>query len=168
MPLVKVMRKGITAHVRKVPTSTCATMIPMTLDRLGREVAAENEEPVVVESLQDAFEKFKPAMKFTGYAGDEETEFRAEYQFRNIKDFEPENLQKRQEIRGEDGELHYLRNDLADLKNNIDLLYRLKDRWKLPTVRRAWNNPDQRKEIIAALGRLRSELEKLAQDGGKS
>jgi len=61
-----------------------------------------------------------------------------------------------------------LRNDLADLKSSIDLVYRLKDRWKLPTVRRSWNNPEQRKEIIEALGRLRSELEKVAGKGGKS
>jgi type VI secretion system protein ImpB len=168
MPLIKVIRKGITAHVRKVPTSTCATVIPMTLERVGREVTSENEEPVTVESLQDAFEKFKPAVNFTGFAGEDEAEFRAEYHFRNIKDFDPENLQKRQEIRGEDGEVQYLRNDLADLKNNIDLLYRLKDRWKVPTVRRAWSSPEQRKEIIAALGRLRDELEKVAHDRGNS
>ena len=58
-----------------------------------------------------------------------------------------------------------LRNDLADLKNNIDLLYRVKDRWKLPTVRRAWANPEHRNEIIAALARLRGELEKLSEGG---
>jgi type VI secretion system protein ImpB len=163
MPLVKVIRKGITPHVRKVPTSTCATVLPMTLERVGGEMASETEDPVPVESLPDAFEKFKPKLKFTGYAGDEETEFRAEYQFRGIKDFDPENLQKHQEIAGEDGETRRSRNDLADLKSNIDLLYRIKDRWKLPTVRRAWANPEQRKEIIAALGRLREELEKLSE-----
>src|SRR5215813_13513268 len=119
MPLIKVIRKGVTPHVRKVPTSTCATVLPMTLEMAGREVASENEEPVTVESLQDAFNKFQPAVNFTGFAGDDEAEFRAEYRFRNIKDFDPENLQKRQEIRREDGEIHYLRNDIADLKNNI-------------------------------------------------
>ena len=67
---------------------------------------------------------------------------------------------------GENGEVEYLRNDLADLKTNIDLLYRLKDRWKLPAVRRAWANPEQRTEIIAALGKLRGELERVA-SGGK-
>jgi type VI secretion system protein ImpB len=165
MPLVKVIRKGITPHVRKVPTATCATVLPMTLDRVGADLAAENEEPVHVESLPDAFEKFKPKLKFIGFAGEEETEFRAEFQFRGIKDFDPENLQKHQETRGEDGQVHRSRNDLADLKNNIDLLYRVKDRWKLPTVRRAWANPQQRNEIIAALGRLRGELEKLSEGG---
>ena len=165
MPLIKVIRKGITPHVRKVPTATCATVMPMTLDRVGADLASETEEPVTVESVQDAFEKFKPKLNFTGFAGEEETEFRAEFQFRSLKDLSPENLQKHQEIQGEGGEVQRPRNDIADLKNNIDLLYRIKDRWKLPAVRRAWANPQQREEIIAALGRLRGELEKLSEGG---
>lgn len=166
MPLIRVIRKGVTPHIRKVPTSTCALMLPMTPERIGAEAASENEEPVKVEDLNDAFRKFRPELKFTGYAGDDEAEFRAEFRFRSIRDFDPENLQKKQEIRKENGEVEYLRNDIADLKTNIDLLYRLKDRWRLPTVRRAWANEPQRKEIIAALGRLRSELEQVA-NGGK-
>lgn len=168
MPLIKVIRKGVTPAVRKVPTSTCAVVMPMSLDRVGKEVASDNEEPTRVDNVADAFEKFDPALHFTGRAGEEETEFRAEFRFRSVKDFDPENLQKRQETQGEDGEVEFLRNDIADLKNNIDLLYRLKDRWKLPAVRRSWNRPDQRKEIIAALGRLRTELEKVAAKGGKA
>lgn len=168
MPVVKVIRKGISASVRKVPTSTAAAVLPMTLARVGKEAATENEDPIKVESLQDSFEKFKPKLSFKGNAGPEETEFHVEVDFRSIKDFDPENLQKRQETRNADGEVEYLRNDLADLKSNIDLIYRLKDRWKLPTVRRAWGNADQRKEIIEALGRLRSELEKVAGKGAKS
>jgi predicted component of type VI protein secretion system len=168
MPLVKVIRKGVTPSVRKVPTSTCAAIMPMSLNRVGQEVASENEEPTKIESAQDAFDKFKPTLGFKGYAGPEETEFKAEFQFRSIKDFDPENLQKRQEIKDADGNVSYLRNDIADLKNNIDLLYRLKDRWKLPTVRRAWNNPNQRQEIIGALGKLRATLENIAQKGGKA
>lgn len=167
MPLIKVIRKGITPAVRKVPTSTCAAVIPMTMDRIGKEAASENEEPTKVESAQDAFEKFQPRLNFKGRAGEEETEFKAEFRFRSVKDFDPDNLQKRQEIKNAAGEVEYLRNDIADLKNNIDLLYRLKDRWKLPTVRRAWNNESQRKEIIGALARLRNELEKVAGQGGK-
>jgi hypothetical protein len=166
MPLVKVIRKGITPAVRKVPTSTCAAVLPMTLDRVGKEVASENEEPTKVENVGDAFEKFQPKLNFKGRAGEEETEFRAQFRFRSVKDFDPENLQKRQEIRNPDGTTEYLRNDIADLKNNIDLLYRLKDRWKLPAVRRAWNNEAQRQNIIEALGRLRGELEKVAGTGG--
>jgi type VI secretion system protein ImpB len=168
MPLVKVIRKGVTPAVRKVPTSTCAVVMPMTLDRVGKEVKSDNEQPTRTDNVADAFEKFQPKLQFKGRAGEEETEFQAEFRFRNVKDFDPENLQKRQEVRNEDGETEYLRNDIADLKNNIDLLYRLKDRWKLPAVRRAWSRPEQRQEIITALGNLRAELEKVASKGGKA
>jgi type VI secretion system protein ImpB len=166
VPLVKVIRKGITPAVRKVPTSTCAVMMPVTLERVGKEAASENEDLTKVEDLNDAFAKFQPKLKFKGYAGPEETEFKADFRFRSIKDFDPENLQKRQEIKNAAGETEYLRNDIADLKANIDLLYRLKDRWKLPTVRRAWGNEGQRKEIVSALGRLKGELQKFAAKGG--
>jgi predicted component of type VI protein secretion system len=141
--------------------------MPMTLDRVGKEVTSDNEEPTEVESVQDAFAKLRPELKFKGRAGEEETEFQAEFRFRSVKDFDPTNLQMRQEVRNEDGSVTYLRNDIADLKNNIDLLYRIKDRWKLPAVRRAWNDPSQRQEIIDALARLRDELQKVAGSGGK-
>jgi hypothetical protein len=162
MPLIKVIRKGITPSVRKVPTSTCAAILPMRLDNVGVEAGSEEEEFTRIESVSDAFTTFSPSLSFTGYAGPEETEFKADLRFRSVRDFEPENLQKRQEIRGEDGSITYLRNDLADLKGSIDVLYRLKDRWKLPAVRRAWNSESQRKEIIEALGRLKDELGKVA------
>lgn len=167
MPLVKVIRKGVTPSVRKVPTSTAAVMLPMTLNKIGKEAASENEDLSRVEDVNDAFAKFKPELSFKGSAGPEETEFKAEFKFKSIKDFDPENLQKRQEIRDEDGNVTYARNDIADLKTNIDLLYRLKDRWKLPTVRRAWNSETQRAEIIQALGRLKEDLTKLSGKGGK-
>ena len=165
MPLVKVIRKGVTPSVRKVPTSTAALMLPMTIERVGAEAGSEREDLSKVEDLNDSFRKFEPKLSFRGNAGPEDAEFRADIRFRSIKDFEPENLQKKQEIKNSNGEPEYLRNDIADLKTNIDLLYRLKDRWKLPTVRRAWANEEQRKEIISALGKLRSELERVAQGG---
>lgn len=167
MPLVKVIRKGVTPSVRKVPTSTAAVMLPMTMNKIGKEAASENEDLTRVEDVNDAFAKFKPELNFKGNAGPEETEFKAEFKFKSIKDFDPENLQKRQETRDEDGNITYARNDIADLKTNIDLLYRLKDRWKLPTVRRAWNSETQRAEIIEALGRLKEDLTKLSGKGGK-
>ena len=163
MPLVKVVRKGVTPAVRKVPTSTAAAMMPMTLNRVKGEAASETEALTKVEDLSDAFRKFEPRLNFRGYAGDEEAEFRADFRFRSIKDFEPDNLQKRQEVRTEDGQVAYLRNDVADLRTNIDLLYRLKDRWKLPAVRRAWSNPTQRQEIVNALEKLRAGLERVAE-----
>ena len=103
MPLVKVIRKGVTPSVRKVPTSTAAVMLPMTLNKVGKEAASENEELSRVEDVNDAFAKFKPELNFKGSAGPEETEFKAEFKFKSIKDFDPENLQKRQEMRDEDG-----------------------------------------------------------------
>ena len=137
----------------------------MSIDRVGMEAGSEREDLTKVEDLNDSFRKFEPRLNFRGNAGPEEAEFRADIRFRSIKDFDPENLQKKQEIKNANGESEYLRNDIADLKTNIDLLYRLKDRWKLPTVRRAWANEEQRKEIITALGKLRSELERVAQGG---
>jgi type VI secretion system protein ImpB len=163
MPIIEVKRQGVRPAVRKVPTSTCAVAMPMTLERVGRETHSENEEPEMVESLQHAFEKFNPQMKFKGTAGAGEAEFQADLRFRSIKDFDPSNIMTRQEVRAEDGSVAYLRNDLADLKNNIDLMYRLKDRWKLPAVRRAWSNPEQRRQIIAALAQLRDELDKVVE-----
>lgn len=166
MPLIKVIRKGVTPSIRKVPTSTCAAVMPMTLEKVGKEAASENEALTKIEDVNDAFAKFQPAMYFKANSGPEEIEFVAEFHFKSIKDFDPENLQKKQEVRGQDGTVTYLRNDIADLKMNIDLLYRLKDRWGLPAVRRAWANADQRNEIIQALGRLRGELEKVAAKTG--
>ena len=90
---IKVVRKGVTPAAPKVPTSTCLTAMPMTLDRVNKEVGSEKEDPTAVESLNDAFKKFKPELKFKGRAGEEETEFVAEFVFQSMKDFDPENTQ---------------------------------------------------------------------------
>jgi predicted component of type VI protein secretion system len=156
MPEIKVIKKGITSAVRAVPTDTTLTILPMTLDRVGRELADEDEVALRVDSPQDAFEKFKPSIHFETRAGEEETEFVADLEFHSIKDFSPENIQKR--VPGK-------RNDLADMGATIGLLYRLKDRWTLPAVKRAWADPNQRRQILDALARLRTELEKVAQAG---
>jgi type VI secretion system protein ImpB len=154
MPRIEVIRKGITPAVRPVPTDTTLAILPTTLDRVGKEVEDEDEQPVKIDSVNDAFEKFKPSIRFETWAGEEATEFVAELEFRSLKDFAPENIQKR--VPGK-------RNDIADLQNTINLLYRLKDRWSLPPVRRAWNEPQLRKQIVTALASLRTELEKVAQ-----
>ena len=160
MPKIEVMRKGVTPAARPVPTDTTAVVLPMTLDRVGKEVADEDEQPLRVDSPGDAFEKFKPSIHFETHVGEESTEFVVDREFRSLKDFEPANIQKR--VAGK-------RNDLADLKNGIDLLYRLKDRWSLPAVKRSWNDPVQRQQIIGALTNLRDQIERLAQPvkGGK-
>lgn len=154
MPRIEVIRKGITPAVRPVPTDTTLAILPTTLNRVGKEVEDEDEQPVKIDSVNDAFEKFKPSLRFETWAGEEATEFVAELEFHSLKDFAPENIQKR--VPGK-------RNDIADLQNTINLLYRLKDRWSLPPVRRAWNEPQLRKQIVAALASLRTELEKVAQ-----
>jgi type VI secretion system protein ImpB len=154
MPRIEVIRKGITPAVRPVPTDTTLAILPTTLDRVGTEVEDEDEQPVRIDSVNDAFEKFKPSIRFETWAGEEATEFVAELEFHSLKDFAPENIQKR--VPGK-------RNDIADLQNTINLLYRLKDRWSLPPVRRAWNEPHLRKQIVAVLTRLQTELEKVAQ-----
>jgi type VI secretion system protein ImpB len=154
MPRIEVIRKGITPAVRPVPTDTTLAILPMTLYRVGQEVEDEDEQPVRIDSVSEAFEKFKPSIRFEAWAGEEATEFVAELEFHSLKDFAPENIHKR--VPGK-------RNDIADLQNTINLLYRLKDRWSLPPVRRAWNEPQLREQIVAALGRLRTEIEKVAQ-----
>jgi len=159
MPKIEVIRKGVTPAARPVPTDTTATVLPVTLNRVGKEVEDEEEAPVSVDSVNDAFAKFKPSIHFETNAGEDATEFVIDVDFNSLKDFDPENIQKR--VGGK-------RNDLADLKNSIDLLYRLKDRWSLPGVKKAWSDPNQRQQIIAAVNQLREQLEKLAQaKGGK-
>src|SRR5262245_53747153 len=159
MPKIEVIRKGVTPAARPVPTDTTAAVLPMTLDRVGKEVEDEDEVPLSVDSVNDAFAKFKPSVHLETNAGEDGTEFVVDIDFTNIKGFDPENIQKR--VAGK-------RNDLADLKNSIDLLYRLKDRWSLPTVKKAWSDPNQRQQILAAVNELRQQLEKLAQSkGGK-
>src|SRR5215475_4611296 len=159
MPKIEVIRKGVTPAARAVPTDTTATVLPMTLNRVGKEVEDEEEAPVSVDSVNDAFAKFQPSIHFETNAGEDGTEFVVDYLFKTLKDFDPENIQKR--VAGK-------RNDLADLKNSIDLLYRLKERWSLPGVKKAWSDPEQRQQIITAVNSLREQLEKLAQSkGGK-
>ena len=157
MPKIEVVRKGITPAVRPVPTDTTLAVLPLTLDRVGKEVADEDETPVTLDGVNDAFQKLQPGFRFEGYAGEEGTEFVAELEFRTMKDFTPENIQKKAQGK---------RNDIADLKNTIDLMYRIKDRWSLPAVKRAWKDPAQRAQILAALAKLRQELEKVAKVPG--
>ena len=108
MPKIEVIRKGITPAVRPVPTDTTLAILPTTLDRVGREVEDEDEQPVRIDSVNDAFEKFKPSIRFETSVGEGATEFVAELEFHSLKDFAPENIQKR--VPGQ-------RNDIADLQN---------------------------------------------------
>ncbi len=152
MPVVKVTRAGVRAAPRQVPTETTATILPMTVDRVGQE-APEDEGPTKVSSLAEAFEQFKPSLNFKANVGDEGTEFVADLDFKGLKDFDPKKIGSR-----EPGK----RNDVADLQSQIDLLHRMRERFTVLAVKRAWENADQRKEIIDALGEFQDALRRLS------
>jgi predicted component of type VI protein secretion system len=124
----------------------------MTFDRVGQE-CQEDEGPTKVSTLADAFAAFKPHLDFRTNVGDEGTEFVAELDFKNLKDFDPKQIRSR-----EPGK----RNDLADLQGQIDLLHRMRERFSLLAVKRAWDNEAQRKEIIEAIAELQQQLRNIA------
>jgi type VI secretion system protein ImpB len=156
MPVVKVTRAGVRAAPREVPTETTTTIMPMSMDRIGEE-CAEDEAPTKVSSLAEAFSKFAPKLDFKTNVGEDGTEFVAELEFKSLKDFDPKQIRSR-----EPGK----RNDIADLQSQIDLLHRMRERFTLLTVKKAWENEAQRKEIIGALGDLQVQLKRIA--GGEA
>jgi type VI secretion system protein ImpB len=158
MPVVRVTRTGIRAAPRQVPTDTTATILPMTFDRVGEE-APEDESPTKISSLSEAFSAFAPKLDFRTTVGEEGTEFVAELEFRNLKDFDPKQIRAR-----EPGK----RNDIADLQSQIDLLHRMRESFGLLAVKRAWENEGQRQEIIDALGEFQEQLQQLAGDSSAS
>ncbi len=157
MPQIIAIKPGLGGGTHRVPTDSVATVLPMTANRIGREVEDEDELPVRVQSAQEAFELFKPSIHIVTRAGKDETEFVVDFDFRNMDDFHPSSVLTR--IPGK-------QNDLADLKGAIDLLYRLKDRWTLPPVKKAWSDPGLRKQILEALGQLRLCMARLADAKG--
>lgn len=156
MPVVKVTRAGVKQAPRQVPTETTAAILPMTVDRVGQE-CEEDEGPTKVSSLAEAFEKFKPALNFKTTVGEEGTEFVADLEFKSLKDFDPKKIHSR-----EPGK----RNDLADLQSQIDLLHRMRERFSVLSVRRAWESEDQRKEIIEAVAEFQAALKRIS--GGEA
>lgn len=152
MPVVKVSRAGVRSAPREVPTDTTATVLPMTVDRVGQE-CPEDDQPTKVSSLAEAFEKFKPKLDFKTTVGAEGTEFVAELEFKSLKDFDPKKIRSR-----EPGK----RNDLADLQSRIDLLHRMRERFAVLSVKKAWENTDQRKEIIDAVQEFEQQLRNIA------
>jgi predicted component of type VI protein secretion system len=124
----------------------------MTVERVGEE-CGEDEGPTKVSSLAEAFEAFQPALNFKTNVGDEGTEFVADLEFKSLKDFDPKKIHSRDPGK---------RNDLADLQSQIDLLHRMRERFSVLSVRRAWDSPDQRKEIIDAVAEFQAALKKLS------
>lgn len=171
MPIIQVKRASVTPHVRKTPTSTCAAILAMTPERINKELPSEGEKPTKVESLQEAFAEFAPKIIFQGsvsaekVAGDKKAEFEAHLEFHSLKDFDPENILKHQGVKDKDGVIQYRRNDLADLGNTIEMLYRLRKTFDENSVRRAWSNPEQRKEIVDLIGKLQQEVSRLSNKG---
>lgn len=155
MPVVRITRAGVASAPREVPTDTTVAVLPMTVDRVGQETA-DDEQPVKVSSLAEAFEKFQPRLDFRTQVGEEGTEFAAELEFRNLKDFDPKHIRTR-----EPGK----RNDLADLQSRIDLLHRMRERFALLPVKRAWENAEQREEIIQAVREFEEQLRRIAGAG---
>lgn len=153
MPVTNIKRTGVRSAPREIPTETTLTILPMTMDRIGQE-APEDEGPTKVSSLAEAFEKFAPKLDFRTTVGEEGTEFVADLEFRSLKDFDPKQIRSR-----EPGK----RNDIADLQAEIDLLQRMRERFTLLSVKRAWENPEQRKEMIAAVGDLQDSLRQIAE-----
>ncbi len=153
MPVTNIKRTGVRSAPREIPTETTLTILPMTMDRIGQE-APEDEGPTKVSSLAEAFEKFAPKLNFRTTVGEEGTEFVADLEFRSLKDFDPKQIRSR-----EPGK----RNDIADLQAEIDLLQRMRERFTLLSVKRAWENPEQRKEMIAAVGDLQDSLRQIAE-----
>ncbi|MBK5189255.1 MAG: type VI secretion system contractile sheath small subunit, partial [Gemmatimonadaceae bacterium] len=96
---------------------------------------------------------FKPKLDFKTTLGEEGTEFVAELEFKSLKDFDPKKIRSR-----EPGK----RNDLADLQSRIDLLHRMRERFAVLSVKKAWENTDQRKEIIDAVAEFEQQLRNIA------
>jgi hypothetical protein len=151
MPEITVKRQGITPFARDVPTSTAVIVQPMNLDSVGNEVASEEEVPERIDDLNAAFKIFKPEIHFKSEGP---TEIVADLEFNKMADFDPKNILKPVPNR---------RNDLAKLQMTIELLYRLKERWGKPGVRRAWNDkatgtPDMDRYTAYMKGQLKELL----------
>ncbi|MBK8056889.1 MAG: hypothetical protein IPK33_03105 [Gemmatimonadetes bacterium] len=157
MPVVKVTRTGVTAAPRDVPTDTTATVLPMTIDRVGQE-APEDELPAKVTSIAEAFKTFKPAVDFRTQVGEDGTEFVAQLEFNSLKDFDPKQIRTRTPGK---------RNDIADLHNRIELLQRMRESFSLLPVRRAWDKTGDRAEIMRALKDFTDAVQRIA-DGKES
>lgn len=158
MPKVVIGRTGVRTAPRDVPTDTTTSIMPMTFDRVGKE-CPEDEAPTKVSSVKDAFESFKPQLNFKTTVGEEGTAFVAELDFKSLADFDPRKIRSR-----EPGK----RNDLADLQARIDLLHRMRERFTTLPIKRAWDNAEQRKDIIDAVGQFEDQLRRIAdQEGDK-
>ena len=154
------LTRETTSSAHGLPPFICLAVLPMTLDRVGQEVPAEEEEPVKVCSTQEAFQRFHPKVRFTSHVSSEKSEFQIEWYFRSLDDFDPARLQEHQPLTNAKGEVSYPRNDLAHLRDYIDALRRALSRWEDPRVFMAWSKPEGRKVLAGALTQMRNDLDK--------
>src|SRR6516165_1496243 len=129
MPEFNVKYQPITPHVKELPTSTALLLQPMTLEGVGKELESDEYAPVKVDDVQSAFKVFEPKVHFKSEGP---TEMVVDLAFKRMADFDPQNILKPNPDGG--------RNDLANLQATITLLYRIKERWAKPVVRKAWSN----------------------------
>lgn len=152
MPVVKITRAGVRSAPREVPTDKTATVLPMTVDRVGLE-CAEDEQPTKVSSLGEAFAKFKPKLHFTMTIDEEGTELVAEIEFKSLQDFDPKKIRSHEAGK---------RNDLAALQSRIDLLHDLRERFAVLSVKHEWDNTDRRRDILHAVAEFEGQLRNIA------
>lgn len=148
---VATKRQGVTASVRPVPTDNTMAVLPLTAERVGKDPADIEAEPAKIGSVKQAFETFKPELVFKHTVDDHE--FVADLAFNSLNDFSPEAMRKRQAGR---------RNDIADMQSRVDTLNQLKVKFAQAKVKRAWDQPDHRAQLIEALKQFEQQIAKIA------
>jgi hypothetical protein len=148
---INVERQGVTASVRPVPTDNTMAVLPLTLDRVGQDPTNIETEGTKVQNLKEAFATFKPKIDFKHTVDDHE--FSAELSFGSLNDFSPEAIRTRKTGQ---------RNDLADLQSRIDTLNQLKVKFAQARVKRAWEQPEHRAQILQAMSEFQAQVEKIA------
>lgn len=155
---VSTQRQGVTAAVRPVPTDNTMAVLPLTPERIGSDpsyLRSEQKEPAKIGSLKQAFDTFKPEVHHTETIGD--AEFVVDVAFNGLNDFTPESIRKRQPGK---------RNDIADLQSRIDTLNQLKVSFAQAKVKRAWEQPEHRAQLLQALKQFEQQIAQIA--GGES
>lgn len=143
---------GVTASVRQVPTDATIALLPLTPDRVGVDPdKVESETPTVVGSLEEVFRAFRPRVHYRHTV--DEAEFVADLEFERLADFDPEAIRTRSPGQ---------RNDIADLHGRIEILQELRSRFALPKVRKAWEDPEQRRQILEALRLFQLQIHRIA------
>jgi hypothetical protein len=149
-----IQRQGVTPAVRPVPTDNTLAVLPMTADRVGRDLEdGENAAPVRINSTEDAFKQFRPKVHVQRDIG--EAKFVVDHQINGLRDLEPDRVLTRTSPDQQ--------NDLADLHGRIQILQQLRTRFAQPKVKKAWANEEQRQELIEAVRQFQQQITKIAE-----